>query len=249
MEWRKHFLQLLGNGWRSFIIPRMLVFFTLKVTSLVMFWHLYGNLRSQTRLWVDMRTMHFDHAQVQEWCAASNPDLEDLCERLAEQAALTQLRSEFHFDLFSYYTSLHFASISVAFWASIFAAACLIYLVKQGWQNSNGWVSTAFIAFSMLVAFYRGYPLLAKHDQNLRDNHILFLEHQNLVQEIRSFCATGVAHGTIDDLRKFIMHVDEKLIETNKIPLEFDATQIDVGSAALLRYHGVSSPHTIEDTP
>lgn len=229
-------------GWANRLVPRALVFVGIGGCATIIFWILFWNLRSQTVHWQEMRSMKFDEAQVQRWCETSHAGQEILCQRLAEQATVAQLRADFHFDLFSYYTSLHFASVSVAFWASIFTAACLAYLVKHGWEHANHWVSTAFVAFSITLAFYRGYPLLAKHDQNLKDNHLLFLEHQNLVQEIRSFCATGSAHGGIEDLVKFVVHVDDELVQKNRIPLEFDATQIDVGSAAFLEQQGVGSP-------
>lgn len=238
---RARVAELCRAGWENRLLPRALMFGGIGLVSIVTFWFLYYNLRTQTTHWKAMRSMKFDHGQVEQWCLASNPGQDHLCERLAEQSALAQLRSDFHFDLFSYYTSLHFASISVAFWASIFAAACLAYLVKHGWEHASHWVSTAFVGFSITLAFYRGYPLLAKHEDNLKDNHLLFLEHQNLVQEIRSFCATGRAHDNIEDLSSFVEHIDDELMEKNRIPLEFDATQIDVGSAAFLEQQGVST--------
>lgn len=227
-------------GWENRLLPRALVFGGIGATSLGTFWLLFWNLRTQTLRWQEMRTAKFDADRLHEWCLASHPGADALCTRLSEQAFLAQLRSDFHFDLFSYYTSLHFASVSVAFWASIFAAACLAYVTRHGWDRASYWMSTAFVGFSITLAFYRGYPLLAKHEENLRDNHLLFLEHQNLAQEVRSFCATGSAHGEPSELADFVAHVDEKLMEKNRIPLEFDATQIDVGSAAFLKQQSVS---------
>jgi hypothetical protein len=227
--------------WENKLLPRAIVFAAIGVAGSTTFWLLYYNLRTQTLRWQEMRSMKFDNDQLEQWCLGSHPNMGSLCTRLSEQASLAQIRSEFHFDLFSYYTSLHFASISVAFWASVFAAACLAYLVKHGWEHASHWVATAFVAFSITLAFYRGYPLLAKHEDNLKDNHLLFLEHQNLVQEIRSFCATGVAHGDVKELPEFVVHVDEELTKLNRIPLEFDATQIDVASAALLDAQGMGA--------
>jgi hypothetical protein len=232
--------RLIRSGWDNRLVPRVLVFMGIGGIATITFWVLYYNLRTQTLRWQAMRTMKFDNAQLEQWCVVANPGKEGLCTRLAEQASLAQLRADFHFDLFSYYTSLHFASVSVAFWASIFAAACLAYLVKHGWEHANHWMSTAFVAFSITLAFYRGYPLLAKHEENLKDNHLLFLEHQNLVQKIRSFCATGHAHDDIEDLVTFVMLVDEELVAKNRIPLEFDASQIDVASSVFLESQGVS---------
>ena len=184
-----------------------------------------------------------------------------MCARLGEQALTAQMRSTFHFDLFSHYSSEHFAAISVAFWASIFTAACLAYLVKKGWESAHNVMSTAFVGFSISVAFYGGYPALAKHEDNITDNEFLYLEHQNLLQSIRTFCVTGtvprrvmveiapekpetppIPEDPVGEVQQweqmtfesYISYVDERLRTLNRIPMEFDASQIDIGSTKFL---------------
>lgn len=262
MSWRSWVTEQLKKSWDHNGIQAGLVFCGIGATGLGIFWFLYFRLREKTGEWFHARTPELDQQQLYNWCIATNEGQEPLCSRLAEQALTAQMRSTFHFDLFAHYTSEHFAAISVAFWASIFTAACLAYLVKRGWENAHNVMATAFVGFSISVAFYGGYPALAKHEDNITDNEFLYLEHQNLFQSIRTFCVTGtvprrlqVEIGTrgpeaeseilVDPVEKveqweqmtfenYVGYVDERLRQLNRIPLEFDASQIDIGSTKFL---------------
>lgn len=255
MGWREWVWKRLTDSWKHQGIQRAVVFCGIAVVSISMFWTLYIRLRDKTQEWHDARTPELDEGKLVEWCVAAHPKQEILCNRLGEQAATAEARMNFHFDLFGHYVSEHFAAISLAFWAGIMTAACLAYLVKKGWEHAHDVMSTAFVAFSICVAFYGGYPALAKHEDNITDNEFLYLEHQNLLSEIRTFCVTGEhkaptssnpVMGFLTDIDEhehkhevmefedYVHHVDARLRTLNRIPLEFDASQIDIGSTKFL---------------
>jgi hypothetical protein len=253
VSWREWARSRIKESWEHHGIQAGLVFCGIGGANIGIFWTLYYRLRGKTEEWYGARTPDFDPDQVQTWCVQTHEGQEALCARLSEQVQIAQMRSAFHFDLFGHYSSEHFAAISVAFWASIFTAACLAYLVKKGWENAHNVMAAAFIAFSISVAFYGGYPALAKHEDNITDNEFLYLEHQNLVQEIRTFAVTGdlrhedhieMTPETENEEEKtllkemtfahYIGHIDERLRVLNRIPLEFDASQIDLGSTKFL---------------
>lgn len=261
MSWKTWVKERLKESWEHNGIQAALVFAGIGVAGLSIFWFLYFGLREKTQEWYTARTPEFDAEKVYKWCIDTHESHEAMCSRLAEQALTAKMRATFHFDLFSHYSSEHFAAISVAFWASIFMAACLAYLVKKGWESAHNVMSTAFVGFSITVAFYGGYPALAKHEDNITDNEFLYLEHQNLLQSIRTFCVTGTVPKTVmvdissdgpdeppipeDPIEEvhewkhmtfqtYISYVDERLRALNRIPMEFDASQIDIGSTKFL---------------
>ena len=69
----------------------------------------------------------------------------------------------------------------MTFACSILAAALVTAIVRKGWDNTHNYICTAFLAFTIDVAFFGGYPRLASHDDNVKDNEFLFLAHGNLV--------------------------------------------------------------------
>lgn len=201
------------------------------------FWFLYYNLRQKTSTWPNQRlaTLEID---LKTQCGTLY-ESEALCARLTEQHDIAIVRSMFHADLFSHYIAEHFAALSVTFACSILAAALAAAIVRRGWDNTHKYIRTAFVAFTIGVAFFGGYPKLASHEDNLKDNEFLFLAHGNLVSEIRSFCATGRSPGDeetepVEDLHDFIHQTDVKLRKYNRIPLEFDANAVDFGSAKFM---------------
>lgn len=207
--------QALQAFWARRELRQATVFCVIGGCTIILFWILYFHLRSKVLGWDRLKSVAFDEKILLETCAPH-----DLGPRLVEQAILAHSRSRFHFELFAHYTAEHFAALSTAFGTSVFAAACVAYLAKRGWANAHEFVVTSFIALSISVAFYGGYPALVKHDSNLADNKRLYLDHQNLLQEIQTFC---VSEG---DSREFVQLVDAQLRELNHISIEFDPTQI-----------------------
>lgn len=220
-------------------LARCAALFTfIMVNNVGTFWFLYWRLRTKSAQWPHDRlgALEFD---VQEVCLGAHPGADVLCARLTEQQEVAIVRGMFHADLFSHYISEHFAALSMTFACSIFVAASLTYIVRKGWDNSHNYMNTSFIAFAICVAFFGGYPQLAQHNDNVKENELLMLKHGNLVNGIRSFAATGVAkmegeQEPVTDLADFIHHVDKELVEMNHIPLEFDASAVDVGSSKFI---------------
>jgi len=261
VSWKTWLKDQFKRSWEHNGIQAAMVFCGIGAAGLGIFWFLNVRLREKTAEWYHDRTPAFDPDKIYEWCVATHESHEAMCGRLAEQALTAKMRATFHFDLFSYYSAEHYAAISVAFWASIFTAACLAYLVKRGWENAHNVMATAFVGFSITVAFYGGYPALAKHEDNITDNEFLYLEHQNLLQSMRTFCVTGTVPRRVmvevapdkpdaplapEDpveqgerweemtFQTYIGYVDERLQTLNRIPMEFDASQIDIGSTKFL---------------
>lgn len=216
------------------LLQRGILLVGLGLVGIGIFWFLYFRWRWHTEMWFERRNVELDNKVIEEWCNVAHDGSEILCARLAEQAELAQVRTAFHFDLFSHYASEHFAAASVAFWAAVFVAACLAYIAKKGWEHTHNAITTCFIAFSLHLAFFQGYPMLAKHAENIQENEVLYLDHMNLRQEIRTYCAAGLAHDEETDLLSFVNHVDAKLREMNRIPLEFDASKVNAGATNFL---------------
>lgn len=225
--------------WGKEVFRCFLIFVTIIGNMVGTFWFLYHRLRTKTSVWATDREAAFD-GDITDVCLTAHPGQDILCGRLAEQHDMAIIRAKFHADLFSHYISEHFAAISVTFACGILTAATVTYIVRHGWENSHNYVNTAFIAFSICVAFFGGYPQLAQHSENVKDNEFLFLAHGNLVGEIRTYCATGTAHPTdeeqptVDSLAAFVVHVDAKLFKMNRIPLEFDAGAVDLGTTKFM---------------
>lgn len=218
------------------LLQRAILFIVLGVVGVVIFWFLYLRWRWNTEKWFERRNLELDADVVQQWCIGAHEGKEFLCSRLTEQAKLAEVRATFHFDLFSHYASEHFASASVAFWAAVFVAACLAYIAKKGWENTHNAITTCFVAFSIHLAFFQGFPMLAKHSENIAENEKLYLDHLNLRQEIRTYCVTGLARGEEMSLAGFVSYIDGKLIDLNRIPLEFDASKVNAGATNFLEH-------------
>ncbi len=216
------------------LIQRSFALVCIGLSGAAMFWVLYSRWRTTTQKWFEGRNIEYDNSVIEQWCNVKHPGQESLCARLAEQAGLAQVRTAFHFDLFSHYASEHFASLSVAFFAAVLAAACLAFISKEGWKNTHNTITMFFIGFSILLAFFRGFPYLAQHEQNIHENERLYLEHMNLRQEIRSYCATGKVPEEAVELEDYVVRIDAKLRELNRVPLEFDASKVDVGATSLM---------------
>lgn len=228
--------RLVSEDSEHHLLQRAFLFAGLGIAGVVMFWFLYLRWRGNTEKWFEKRNLELDNQVVYNWCVDLHTGQEALCSRLAEQAGLAEIRAIFHFDLFSHYASEHFASASVAFWAAVFVAACLAYIAKKGWETTHNVVTTCFIAFSIHLAFFQGFPMLAKHVENISENERLYLDHMNLRQEIRTYVVTGMAHDEPMDLDAFVSHIDTRLIELNRIPLEFDASKVNAGAVNLLEH-------------
>lgn len=214
------------------------LFFFIIGTNLGIYWSLYQGLHQKALQWPKDRAASLTN-DIREMCLGSYPASQDLCNRLGEQYDLVVIRAFFHSRLFSHYIAEHFAALSLTFACSILTAASVAYISRKGWEHTHNYVLTAFLAFSLSAAFFGGYPQLAQHDKNVKDNEALFLEHGNLAGEMRSFAVTQRGRKqdgeeAVADLAEFIHYADVRLAKMNRIPLEFDSSAVDLGSTKFM---------------
>jgi len=198
------------------------------------FWFLYFGLHGKARQWPKDRNGALTN-DIREMCMGSYPESTAMCGRLGEQYDITVVRAFFHADLFSHYIAEHFAALSLTFACGIFTAAALVIISRKGWENTNNYVLTFFIASTLATSFFGGYPQLASHTENVQENEKLFLEHGNLAGEMRTFAVTQRGRSddgqeAVKDLAEFIHYIDRKLAAMNHIPLEFDASAVNLGA-------------------
>jgi hypothetical protein len=220
--------------WGKETVRCIALFFTLMSAYVGTFWFLYFGLHNKSQQWPKDRAAALP-GDIREMCLGSYPDSTAMCNRLGEQYDVTVVRAFFHPDLFSHYIAEHFAALSLTFACGIFTAASLVIISRKGWEHTHNYVLTFFIASTLATSFFGGYPQLASHTENVQDNEQLFLEHGNLAGEMRTFAVTqrGKAEDgqdTVEDLAEFIHYIDRKLAAMNHIPLEFDASAVNLGA-------------------
>jgi hypothetical protein len=224
----------LKEQWNKEMVRCLALFTALMGTYVGMFWFLYFSLHRKAQQWPKDRNAALP-ADIREMCLGSYSESQAMCSRLGEQYDLTVVRAFFHADLFSHYIAEHFAALSLTFACAIFTAAALVIISRKGWEHTHNYVLTFFVASTLATSFFGGYPQLAQHSENVKENEQLFLEHGNLAGEMRTFAVTQRGRSedgqeSVADLSEFIHYVDRRLAAMNHIPLEFDASAVNLGA-------------------
>ena len=123
----------------------------------------------------------------------------------------------------------------IGFLGMFIGAIVFFYMGISRKVNTVMHVLTFFVASTLATSFFGGYPQLAQHSENVKENEQLFLEHGNLAGEMRTFAVTQRGRSedgqeSVADLSDFIHYVDRRLAAMNHIPLEFDASAVNLGA-------------------
>jgi mevalonate pyrophosphate decarboxylase len=148
---------------------------------------------------------------------------EPLKKRLQEQASALSGRAAFHKDVMLYFYSNYYVGILLASVCGGVAALGLLLISKTGWQSANPYVISLFVSASACTAFYVAYPGMFKQEENVAKNKSLYLRYLNLLNETRTFAATGLGpEGRTNTLIGFIGYLDLEMRKANDVAVSFD---------------------------
>jgi hypothetical protein len=154
--------------------------------------------------------------------------------RLKEQLDEIQQRIDRHAKVMIYFYKQYFVSLSMTSGLALFAAICVFFISRDGWEKAHNGLINAFIVTSSAALLYGHIPGLFRQEINLKANRDLYLSYVSLGDEVLSYLATG--GNVVTDTNQaeqfikiepaqFIHDLDRQLADLNKVPIEFDATQ------------------------
>jgi len=208
----------------------VIAFLAAAVGTHIFFWATCLYLDVQTSTWHADRHPSLTE-DVQAACVSQgHPEL--TCVRLREQVSIADQRGEHHFRGMKSYQTWNFGLLATAYWAGTLAAALLIIIAKQGWDQADEKLKGLFLGLSVSMAFFGGFPALIKAGENSADNKKAYLQYDNLAIEIRSYLLANDRPEV--DPAAFVHEVDGKLQELNAIYFDVDASKVDLGRTKLL---------------
>jgi hypothetical protein len=147
--------------------------------------------------------------------------------RLAAQAQQIRARANLHLRVMNYFYSRYFASITLAMVLAIGAAACLLEITAVGWQSTNRYVRTLFLASASMAILFRVSPVLYKQKDNIAANKDLYTRYVMLDNELQSFVASKRFRGSDSTkVAAVIESLDSALFSLRELPIGFDESQI-----------------------
>lgn len=200
------------------------------IGSHIFFWATCTYLDSQTATWHADRHPSLVEDAMGACANQGHPKL--ICVRLGEQALIAEQRGEHHFRGMKSYQTWNFGLLATAYWAGTLAAALLVLIAKQGWDQTDDKLRGLFLGLSMSTAFFGGFPALIKAGENGTDNKTAYLKYDNLAIEIRSYLLANDRPEVVP--AAFVHEVDGKLQEYNAIYFDLDASKVDLGRTQLL---------------
>lgn len=208
----------------------VIAFLAAAVGTHIFFWFTCMYLDSQTATWHADRHPVMTEDALGACTERGHPEL--ICVRLLEQVRIADQRGEHHFRGMKTYQTWNFGLLATAYWAGTLAAAMLVIIAKQGWDQTDDKLKGLFLGMSVSMAFFGGFPALIKAGENATDNKKAYLQYDNLAIEIRSYLLANDRPEV--EPSAFVHEVDGKLQELNAIYFDLDASKVDLGRTKLL---------------
>lgn len=186
----------------------------------------------------------FADARAKDWLANNQPFImpeQNVIQtpierdRLSVQLAEVQERRERHAKVMTYFYQQYFIALSMASGSALAAILFAFFISRDGWDKTNNGLINAFMMCSSAAVLYTQLPSLFQQETNLEANRTLYLAYDALGNEVLSYLATKRIPSTdpkdpkhIEEVEpnQFIHQVDQQLAKLNKIPVDFDASQI-----------------------
>lgn len=188
-------------------------------------------------------------------CQATHAGAELACERVSEQVTEVLGRASHHYAILNFYSAQQFAMATAGYTIGILTAILAVIISRTGWGDCDRRILTAFIASAAATAFYEGYPTLARFQENIDGNQVLYLEYDNLADELRTFCLVGDGLADIQDPAMFALYIDAKLRSLNQVHFSVDESQVGLGRSKFLdaqdleSYRPTKDSDVVESTP
>ena len=128
----------------------------------------------------------------------------------------------------------HFGFLAASFWSGTLAGVFVLIIGKKGWDHLDHRLLSAGMAFGVGSAFFGGFPALMGQNANIAANESAYIGYSNLSEELRTFLATGRSSGGLLEPAEFIYWVDANMKELNRVHVQFNEDQVDLGAARLM---------------
>lgn len=157
-------------------------------------------------------------------------------ERLVTQLGQVKKWAYHHKNVFTFLYGRYLMSIYMIMFSGLIAGLALIFVSKQGWENTNRYILNIFMIFSAAALYYTQFPVVFQQQENITGNQSAYMKYLALERDIKSYIVTGKTRIYLPEseeikvkqlsLNDFILRVDTRMERLNKFYMGFDPTRI-----------------------
>lgn len=159
---------------------------------------------------------------------------ERLMRRLETQGKTTRERGLRHLKIAQFFYERYYMAIRLATFLSLIAGICLVWISRNGFNDSSAIIKTIFLLSTVGTAYFLTYPAIYGQKENLTVNGKKWEQHVALNQEIVTFKSAYGTTSKWDDSGKswteaalpFIKKVDKRLADLNGLNVTLDASAV-----------------------
>ena len=147
-------------------------------------------------------------------------------QRLSQQLVVIRARKAYHANALKLFMARYYAALAVSSASAVLAAALLLLITRQGWDQAHSLLKIAFLTATGLAAFYGPIPKVFKQEENASLNGRLYVKYSALEQEMLTFLAVGAPADAKLSAADIAHGFDRKMSELDAIAIGFDATAL-----------------------